>query len=248
MRIKRLKEDISYTDTQLFFEKRVSKFRNENPYSVTMYQDNNPELVKARNEKETSKLIPKLELDENSKVLDVACGIGRWSDAIKTEIEEYCGLDFCEGLIRLAKERNRNNKNRHFYTSRNEHVAETLEYYSEGKFNRILLVGALMYLNDEDAIQTMKAIESVCKHNTIICIREPIGIEERLTLKEQFSEELEDNYNAIYRTRDELFEMFNNTLIEKGFLLSEEGFLFEDQKLNNRKETCQYYVIFKRKE
>lgn len=84
-------------------------------------------------------------------------------------------------------------------------VAETLEYYSEGKINRILLVGALMYLNDEDAIQTTKAIESVCKHNTIICIREPIGIEERLTLIEQFSEELEDNYNAIYRTRALLY-------------------------------------------
>lgn len=246
MRIKTTKEKISYDDTKRFFEKRVGKFKNDNPYSVTMYQDSHPELVIARNQKETKKLIPKLELDENSKVLDVACGIGRWSDAISMEIEEYCGVDFCKGLINIAKERNSEIDNRHFYTCRNELVAETLKQNKEGKFNRVLIVGALMYMNDEDVIKTMTAIESVCKRNTIICIREPIGIEERLTLKENFSEELEDTYNAIYRTRKELLEVFANTLSEKGFILAEENFLFEEKSLNNREETAQYYFIFRR--
>ena len=246
MRIKNDKSDISYDDTSKFFDNRVKKFKNENPYSVTMYQDKNPNLVRERNEKETKKLIPKLELNEKSKVLDVACGIGRYSDAIKTEIEEYCGLDFCEGLIDIARERNKGLINRHFYISRNEFIAEKLKENKEGTFDRILLIGALVYLNDSEVLKTLSAIESVCMNKAIICIREPIGIEDRLTLKENYSEELEDTYNAIYRTRDELVEMFQRTLINKGFKIVEEDFLFKDQNLNNRKETTQYYFILKR--
>lgn len=246
MRIKTTVENISYDETQMFFNKRAEKYNNENPYSVTMYQDQNPELVKQRNEAETHKLLPKLQLTESSKVLDVACGIGRWSDAIQEDIDEYCGLDFCESLIKLAQERNMDRSNRKFYVSRNEEVAQVLKQNGEGEFNRVLLIGALVYLNDEDVIKTLNAIESICQKNTIICVREPIGIKERLTLKDNYSEELNDNYNAIYRSVDELKEMFQCCLVSKGFNLVEEAYLFEDPGLNNRVETSQYYFIFER--
>ena len=106
MRIKSLKESLSYSEVQQFFKKRMTKYRCDNPYSLTMYQDNNPELVKERNVKEVSVLLPELELCKDSKVLDIARGIGRWSDAINDEICEYCGIDFCDDFINLAKERN----------------------------------------------------------------------------------------------------------------------------------------------
>lgn len=246
MRIKNRKENISYDNTQLFFENRAEKYNQKNPYTVTMYQDNNPELVKMRNDYEISKLLPKLELDENSKVLDLACGIGRWSDAITTPINEYCGIDFCEGLLKIAKERAVTLSNRHFYISRLENAVEILKLHSEGCFNRILFVGALMYLNDEDVEKTLKSIEKICQPNSIICIREPIGVNERLTLKENYSNELEDNYNAIYRTRSELYEIINHSLSDTCFCLTEEDFLFDESFLNNRKETSQYYFIYKR--
>lgn len=105
MRLKGDKIDISYNETQQFFNKRALKYNTDNPYSVAMYQDNNPELVKSRNRAETDKLLPLLKLDNASKVLDVACGIGRWSDAIITEIKEYCGINFSEDLIKIAIDR-----------------------------------------------------------------------------------------------------------------------------------------------
>ena len=95
MRLKGGHEEINYDATQAFFNNRAGKYNKDNPYSVTMYQDNNPELVKRRNAKEVEKLLPLLKLDKKSKVLDIACGIGRWSDAITTEIDKYCGIDFC---------------------------------------------------------------------------------------------------------------------------------------------------------
>ena len=248
MRIKRTKESIDYKDTQAFFNERVKKYKAENPYSVTMYQDNNPKLVEERNRKETEKLLPLLKLDSESKILDVACGIGRWSDAISEEICEYCGIDFCDGFIQKAKERNLDKPNRQFFVGRDTEIDRVLGSEKNGNFNRVLLIGALMYLNDEDVNITLRKIEAACDKNSIICVREPIGLEERLTLKKEFSEELDDDYSVIYRTREELMSYFLDNFISKGFKVAEEGFMFGDARLNNRKETTQYYFVFERKD
>lgn len=244
-RIKKEVENISYQNTLKFFEKRAEKFNVNNPYSVTMYQDNHPELVESRNRRETEKLLPLLKLDGNSTVLDVACGIGRWSDAILTEIKEYCGIDFSAELIQIAKERSKLS-NRNFYIGRTNELEKVLLNNGKSKYNRILMVGILMYLNDTDVINTLMQVERCCEEKTLICIREPIGLGERLTLKEFFSEELADHYNAIYRTREELVQIFEQCLLNKGFALKQEGFLFSEDALNNRKETSQYYFIFER--
>lgn len=210
-----------------------------------MYQDNNPELVKKRNDAEVERLKPLLKIDNNSKILDVACGIGRWSDAITEEVQKYCGIDCCAEFVELAKKRNKHS-NRKFYVSSSVEVEQKMEEQDEKNFNRVLLIGALMYLNDSDVKETLKQIEKLCDDRAIICIREPIGIEERLTLKDQFSEELKDDYNAIYRTRGELENIFENTLSQKGFAIKENGFMFPETDLNNRKETTQYYWIIER--
>lgn len=244
MRISGKHENISYTNTHMFFENRARKFSYVNPYSVTMYQDNNPELVKNRNKVEVEKLIPYLKLNVDSVVLDVACGIGRWSDAIKEDIKQYIGIDFCEQFVFLAKERSKK-ENRIFYTSSSVKIEECLMSNGHSGINRTLIIGALMYLNDEDVLKTLSQIEKLCDKNSIVCIREPIGIDKRLTLKEQFSEELQDEYNAIYRTRDELFDLIDRCLVLKGFSVVKEDYLF-DNALNNRKETAQYYFILER--
>lgn len=245
-RVKNRIEAIDYTETQDFFRKRADKFRADNPYSVTMYQDNNPALVMERNEKEIEKILPNLMLDEHSKVLDVACGIGRWSDAIKEPVYEYCGVDFSEELIEIAIKRNMHLINRSFLVGAVNEIENVLKNHKKGKYNRILLIGILMYLNEEDVNTALSQIEAVCEEHAVICIREPIGITERLTLKGVYSEELEDTYNAIYRTKDELMKFFEEAFIAKGFKLKQGEFLFSEDTLNNRKETAQYYYIFER--
>ena len=41
-------------------------------------------------------------------------------------------------------------------------------------------------------------------------------------------------------------KLFEETLIPAGFSVTDEGFMFEDASLNNRKETVQYYFILER--
>lgn len=244
MRVKGIKENIEHSETKNFFEKRAAKYNEENPYQTTMLQDNNPELVIERNKKEVEVLKPKLRLNEGSKVLDLACGVGRWADAISEDISEYCGIDFSQNLIEIAKKRNIKS-NFYFYVGDLTDLDAALSEKKDTKYNTVLIAGVLVYMNDDDLLDVITQAEKRCDEKAVICIREPIGIEERLTLKDFFSEELKENYSAIYRTRDELMKYFQTALIEKGFQVVDEGFLF-DQNLNNRKETTQYYFIFER--
>ena len=52
MRVVQKVEDIDYSETKQFFKHRADKFKEDNPYAVTMYQDDHPELVHERNQKE----------------------------------------------------------------------------------------------------------------------------------------------------------------------------------------------------
>lgn len=246
MRIKKEITNIDYNKTKNFFQNRASKYKEDNPYSVTMYQDNNAELVRMRNEKEMNKLIPRLQLTEESKVLDIACGIGRWADRMPEYIAEYFGVDFSDELVEIACKRNKKS-NVSFAQGAASDIEAVLKEQGKGPFNRALLIGILMYLNEADVKSMFEQLGRVCQEHALICVREPIGLGERLTLQNFYSDELKDDYNAIYRTRDEVVACMQEGLLAKGFVIKEEGFLFEeDQSLNNRKETAQYYFILGR--
>lgn len=246
MRIKKEITNIDYNKTKNFFQNRASKYKEDNPYSVTMYQDDNAELVRMRNEKEMNKLIPRLQLTEKSKVLDIACGIGRWADRMPEYITEYFGVDFSDELVEIARKRNKKS-NVSFAQGAATDIEAVLKEQEKGPFDRALLIGILMYLNEADVKSMFEQLGRVCQDHALICVREPIGLDERLTLQNFYSDELKDDYNAIYRTRNEVVSCMQEGLLAKGFVIKEEGFLFEeDQSLNNRKETAQYYFILER--
>ena len=194
---------LDYSKTKEFFDNRFAKYNEKNPYAVTMYQDNHPELVAYRNKAETKKLIPLLKTDEHSRILDVGCGIGRFADAIGNGIEYYLGVDFEEGFIKVANERNKDELH-HFEAITVNDVASRCANGMLRKFNRILMIGILLYFNDDDIPSLLSDVYECLDDNSVICVREPIAIEDRLTLSQEFSEELNDEYNAIYRTKEEL--------------------------------------------
>ena len=232
MRVNEKHVNIDYQKTKDFFKHRAEKFQENNPYSVTMYQDNNKELVRERNEYETEKLLSLLSIDKESEILDVACGIGRWADAIKTEVKKYCGIDFSDELIRIATERNKRD-NYYYYVGSTSQLEKIIKQKRKGKFNIVLIVGIMLYLNDNDVIEMLHQIERCCEKEAVICIREPIGIEERLTLKDYYSDELKCDYNAIYRTRDEIKEILKDTMDIDESKITLDAKLKEDLELDS---------------
>lgn len=147
MRIKKTAEDINTSKVKSFYEQRAAGYKGGNVYGVTMLNDNNPSLVEERNRIEAAKLLPKLKISANSCVLDLACGVGRWLDALP-EVRKYRGIDFTEGLIEIARSRNTRPEAEFFAGSILD--AEEILAEEKGSFDRVLLMGILNCINDSE--------------------------------------------------------------------------------------------------
>lgn len=81
------------------------------------------------------------------------------------------------------------------------------------------------------------------KENSIFYMTETVGIEQRLTLKEFYSETLGCEYDAIYRTPEEYNSIFK--IIEnKGYCAISQDFLPKLNSENEYSETDRWYSIF----
>lgn len=222
-----------------FFKKRADGYSNNNPLSAVLYQDNNPQVAIDRDMKEKEKLLPLLDLNKQDKVLDLGCGIGRWAETIAPLVYKYHGIDLMPDFIQIATENCKGFENTTFQVLSAQEISPTNII---GTFNVILISGLLIYLNDEEVKQLFKILNCYIEESCRVLIREPIGINERLTLNEVWSEELMCEYSAIYRTQCELLDLVEHELFNSKLLKS--GYLFED-KLNNRVDTKQYYFLFR---
>lgn len=243
MRIFDEKVDISYEKTKAFYDQRATKYNKEHPYISIMCQDDHPEIAEERNRVETSKILPILSLTPTSRILDLGCGIGRWADAITEKIEYYLGCDFSEELIAIAKERNQK-ENYSFQAISAMDAALYCQDNGISPFSHVIISGMMIYLNDSDVGRVLSSLDILTQKNATVYIREPMGVTNRLTLKDFYSEELKHDYNTIYRTRDEYQSMIRT--FAPHFEIYEHGPMFEDAALNNRKETAQFYFILKK--
>ncbi len=220
-----------------FFAGRTRRSDPRNPYISVIYQDSRPELAERRDREEKAKILPLLRLSPDSRVLDVGCGIGRWADALHGRIGGYVGVDFSPEMIELAKARNLPGAEFRVLAAQDV-SAQALD---GGVFDRVIIAGVFIYLDDAEIVRTLEGLRTVLAPGALIYLREPMATQERLTLNGVWSEELQQNYYAVYRTRDELGE-----LIQQGLGLSAPpsfASLYEDGELNNRAETQQFYCL-----
>lgn len=227
-----------------FFEKRSMKYSDENPLISIMYQDNNPEIAIKRDEIEKEKIKPLLNFKEDSVVLDVGCGIGRWADPVCSIIKEYHGTDFSSELIKLAKERFTKYPNVHFYQADYTQTPQLLTNL-KGKLTHLIICGVFPYINDQELVEGLRNLVNLCGDGAYIYIKSPVAGKDRLTLNDFWSEELQDNYSAIYRSYDEYMQIFKKLIVENGFEMTVNEELGEGF-LRNRQETWQNLFVFKR--
>ena len=198
------KESIDCEKVKDFFDNRASK-EVENILSITMYQDS--DVVEKRHKDESKIVLEKLDVT-NKKILEIGCGIGRWAEVFEDKCDSYLEIDYSKNLIEIA------NKTYDYDNCYFQEMSATDLKIDELKlsppFDIILIIGVLIYLNDEDIKQMMEEINKVSDENTIVYVRETISyMDTRLTLKDFYSEDLDEEYNAIYRTENELLEYFN---------------------------------------
>lgn len=226
-------EDINSDKVKNFFADRANQDL-ESDLSIVLLQD------KENSEKrhiEEKKLFHEHIDVAGKKVLEVGCGIGRWAEALHDKCESFLGIDYTEELIEIAN-KTYDYDNCKFQVMSATDIVED-ELLIEPPFDVIIFSGVLMYINDEDIKLVFEELNRVGAEDKKLFIMEPIShIESRLTLKDFYSEGLESDYNAIYRTEDEYMELFK--ILNYNEVFSED--IFED--LSNHSEThYKFFVI-----
>jgi len=231
---------IDSASTRRFFSERALRYDPEVPENVVLYSDTDPTQARARSAEEAQIVLPLLDLCPDNWVLDVGCGIGRWAELVVPSGARYLGVDNSVELLEIARSRFRNASRVEFKLAE---INQLLHLAELTKFDRIIIAGLLNYLNDDDVL----LLFDLCargRTNSRTYIRGPLAVgSSRLTLIDEWSEELQAYYSSVYRTESELRELIKASDLA-GARVLESRPLFDDQSEHNlRSETRQYFMI-----
>lgn len=84
-----------------------------------------------------------ININDESNVLDLGCGNGRWGSILIPKCKKYVGVDLSKHFIEKAIRKYDRNRAR-FY------CMPAQDYLAEEKFDLILMIGLTTYMNDDD--------------------------------------------------------------------------------------------------
>lgn len=235
------KINIDTENTISFYNQRAKTIKTrEREYTTVLLGDQDPDFSVKWDAYEKQFILPKLKLTKEKVILDIGCGIGRWAEAVVGQCKEYYGVDFSSEMIAVAKQNVRNN-NCHFYTMS---VVDALSdpKITARKYDLVLMAGVSMYINEDELKESYRLLRNLVNKDSLFYFEESVGKIERLTLNHIWSEDLQDYYGAIYRTREEYKSLIRECMKEVEFI--EEGYMnFLDKK--EQLETSHWYAVLR---
>jgi SAM-dependent methyltransferase len=144
------------------------------------------------------------ELPADAAVLDLGGGNGHWAFKLAPRVARVEVVDFClplaeDGRARAARA---GVTNVHF-----THAAAQ-DYDSPTPFDLIFVSGLLIYLDDDQLAVLAGKVAGYSRPGTVLLLRDGTGIAGRHEIAGRWSEALQANYWALYRTREEYLEVF----------------------------------------
>ena len=241
------KEDISYSSVEDFFEERGNS-NLKHKYNYVLYLDDTPEIALQRDKQAKEKIERFLDIRKNMSVLDLGCGVGRWGELFCPKVAHYIGIDGSTKMIERAKENLSKFNNKELIVGNLREIEnEIVAIHDENwQYDIVFISGVLMYLNDSEVIAVLKQLPALVNNGGQVCLIESMSQNTRLTLKDIYSEELKQNYSAIYRTEEEFLQMMKDAFGDK--LMLERNVLmdFSDGMQRKREHvTLEHCVIWR---
>ena len=237
------KINIDTENTISFYNQRAKTIKTrEREYTTVLLGDKDPDFSVKWDAYEKHFILPKLKLTKEKVILDIGCGIGRWAEAVVGQCKEYYGVDFSSEMIAVAKQNVRNN-HCHFYTMS---IVDALSdpKITARKYDLVLMAGVSMYINEDELKESYRLLRNLVNKDSLFYFEESVGKKERLTLNHIWSEDLQDYYGAIYRTREEYKSLIDEYI--NGVEYIEEGYMnFLDKE--EQTETSHWYALLQYK-
>lgn len=240
------KVNINDNHVKKFYNTRALKYKEglKTEYTTVLLGDDNPEYAEKWDEFEKEHILPLLKVSSEANVLDIGCGIGRWAKKLIPVVKNYVGTDFSSMMIDSAKERFSYCDNCHFVNCAFQDIISK-EAVMANQYDAIIIAGVSMYINDEDLKKCYGYLPMLLKEGGRLYIEESVGVKHRLTLNHIWSQSLDDDYDAIYRTREEYLELMK-VIIDNNELVCEDYFKQLDKE--ELSETSHWYVIVEKRE
>lgn len=232
--------DINHEKIRDFFEKRFDK---DHPLSSVMLRNSEDHIAEKRDQNEQHLMNRLLsDVSQPLSILDIGCGMGRWAANLHDRIALYDGVDFTTSYVEASNQLFKDYPTIRFYQGLASEVDQ--QPLQAASYDLIIVAGLLIYMNDSDVVKLVDIINKLLAKDGRLYIRESISvIDQRLTLKDFHSEELNADYNAIYRTSEDYEKIFDTHLHH--LKLQSTGLML-DKTLGAREETNQRHWFFKR--
>lgn len=192
-----------------FFDKRAVDFmHNKRPCNTTvLLGDGNTDYADNWNQYEKTHILPLLDVKRNDCILDIGCGIGRWAEHLLPLCGEYLGTDISKEMVSAAAKLFCSKyKHAKFINAPFQEIFKNTEIKKK-QFNIIIIAGVSMYLNDRELHSCYEHLCDYLAPSGTLYLEESVGIKERLTLNNIWSDNLNSHYWAIYRTVEEYLEL-----------------------------------------
>ena len=236
--------ELDYNATARFFAERGRRLEEVGPLCAVLYQDQKPELAEQRSAHEIATITPRL-VDGRVPiaVLDVGCGTGRWAMTLADDVRSYTGLDFCPEFLDEARSATNALARPERFSFVHADLSKGLpDAVAPGSFDTVIMAGVLLYLNDDDALRVLRQLGERLAPGGRMYLREPLGLQTRLTLESHFSQDLGAEYSSVYRGCDEFAALLATAADRTGLTLRHSGELYPGG-LENRAETRQFCFI-----
>lgn len=225
---------------RVFWQNRAAKRLGEESYRITNLEEDD-QLQQLKMEHEQRRVLEFLELTPGMIALDLAAGVGRWSLLLAERCRQVVAVEYLDSMVEgaRAKARERGIGNIEFICQ------DVLDYRPKRRFDIVFISGLLLYLPDHEGARLARNIADYCDDGAVLFLREPAGAPVRHEIVDQYSEALQANYSALYRTRDEYLEMFARVGFE---LIRDEDMFEEGSPMNRWKETRLRLWLFQRRD
>ncbi len=135
-------------------------------------------------------------LTNQSEVLEIGCGNGRWAISIAPKVKKYTGVDFSGYALKIAQRA----AEKHGIKNVEYFETEATEFVPDRKYDIIYLSGVTQYMEAESIEKMLDNLLPHCNSETVIIDRSTVAIEKRQVMSTE-------KYYSIFRTPSELAQV-----------------------------------------